>query len=85
MNKPQHTALAAILEAVDNQIRDNNPPEVKQTYQRLRASGISDLDARKYIGCALTEEMTNILNKNELYNSERYLKNLAKLPVLPWE
>jgi hypothetical protein len=85
MNKSQQAAQASILKAVDNQIRDNNPPEVKQTYQRLRASGITDLDARKYIGCALTEEMTNILNKNELYNSERYLRNLAKLPVLPWE
>lgn len=35
---PQLTA--AIMEAVDNQLRDLNPPEAKETYDRLVASGI---------------------------------------------
>jgi len=44
---PQLTA--AILEAVDNQLRDSNPPEAKETYDRLIASGISDKEARRLL------------------------------------
>ncbi|MDJ0706217.1 MAG: hypothetical protein QNJ46_23345 [Leptolyngbyaceae cyanobacterium MO_188.B28] len=32
---PNLKARAAILDAIENQIRDLNPPETKQTYDRL--------------------------------------------------
>ena len=32
---------AAILEVVDNQIRDNDPPETKKTFNRLMKEGNS--------------------------------------------
>ncbi len=32
----------AIMEAVDNQLRELDPPEARETYDRLVASGISD-------------------------------------------
>ena len=80
---PQLTA--AILEAVDNQLRDLNPPETKETYDRLVASGISDKEARRLIGVALSSEMFEMLKYKKNYSSERYIGNLRKLPKLPWE
>jgi hypothetical protein len=80
---PQLTA--AILEAVDNQLRDLNPPETKETYNRLVASGISDKEARRLIAVALSSEMFQMLKYKKDYSPERYIGNLRKLPELPWE
>jgi hypothetical protein len=33
-------ARAAIMEVVENQIRDNDPPQTAQTFQRLTQRGI---------------------------------------------
>ena len=75
----------AILEAVENQLRDLNPPEAKETYERLIASGISDKEARRLIAVALSSEIYEALKSNENYNPGRYIAFLRKLPKLPWE
>jgi hypothetical protein len=80
---PQLTA--AILEAVDNQLRDSNPPEAKETYERLTASGISDKEARRLIAVALSSEMYRVLKDKQNYSPERYIASLRKLPKLPWD
>ena len=80
---PQLTA--AILEAVDNQLRDLNPPETKETYDRLVASGISDKEAKRLIAVALSSEMFQMLKYKKDYNPERYIASLRKLPQLPWD
>ncbi len=80
---PQLTA--AILEAVDNQLRDLNPPETKETYDRLIASGISDKEARRLIAVALSAEMFEVLKNKQDYNPQRYIASLRKLPKLPWD
>ncbi len=80
---PQLTA--AIMEAVDNQLRDLNPPEAKETYDRLVASGISDKEAKRLIAVALSSEMFQMLKYKKEYSPERYLVSLRKLPKLPWE
>ena len=41
---------ALILEVVDNQIRDNDPPITKQTIKRLRRKGYSRKEAKEMIG-----------------------------------
>lgn len=80
---PQVTA--AILEAVDNQLRDLTPPETKETYDRLVASGISDKEARRLIAVALSSEMFQMLKYQKDYSPERYIASLRKLPKLPWD
>ena len=42
-----------LTETVENQIRDNNPPEVRVTLDRLMAMGESRENAMRYIGSAL--------------------------------
>ncbi len=80
---PQLTA--AILDAVDNQLRDLNPPETKETYDRLVSSGISDKEAQRLIAIALSSEIFRMLKYKEYYDSERYIALLRKLPQLPWD
>ena len=80
---PQLTA--AILEAVDNQLRDSTPPEAKETYDWLVASGISDKEARRLIAVALSSEMFEMLKYKKNYSPERYIASLRKLPKLPWD
>jgi hypothetical protein len=80
---PQLTA--AILQAVDNQLRDATPPEAKETYNRLIASGISDKEARRLIAVALSTEMYETLKHQKEYSPQRYIASLRKLPTLPWD
>ena len=75
----------AILDIVHNQIRDNDPPETKETLDRLIAEGISEEEATKLIACAVSTEIFHILKHQESFNEERYVKNLKNLPTLPWE
>ena len=80
---PQLTA--AIMEAVNNQLRDSNPPETKETYDRLIASGISDKEAKRLIAVALSSEMFEMLKNKKDYSQQRYIASLRKLPKLPWD
>lgn len=75
----------AILDAVDNQLRDLSPPEAKETYDRLIASGISDKEARRLIAVVLSSEMFEMLKYKKDYSRERYIVSLRKLPRLPWD
>lgn len=76
-------AQAAIFEAIENQIRDGDPPLVKETLNRLISEGQSREDAMKLIGCAMSVELFGIIKSGEAFNSERYNSNLSKLPELP--
>ena len=80
---PQLTT--AILEAVDNQLRDLNPPEAKETFDRLVAGGISAKEARRLIAVALSSEMFQMLKYKKNYSPERYIASLRELPKLPWD
>ena len=74
---------AAYLEVVDNQINANDPPETKQTYDRLVQEGFSDEDARIMIAQAVCFETFYVLKNREEFNLKRYLRNLRRLPKEP--
>ena len=78
-------AGAEILLAVENQLAENNPPQVAWTLERLLAEGINREEALKYIACALSIEIFEALKHGATYDEARYLRNLARLPELPWE
>jgi SOS response regulatory protein OraA/RecX len=50
----------AILEVVENQIRENNLPETKRTLDRLLKKGYSKDDAMKLIGRAVLGEIYKV-------------------------
>ncbi len=74
---------AAILDVVENQMRDNDPPETKHTYDRLVQEGHSEDDAKRLIGCVVSSEVFDILKKQQEFNPERFVKALQRLPELP--
>ena len=83
MEKGSTETRAAIIETINNQIRDNNPQEVKVTFNRLVKSGKTKEEAIDLIGCALAVEIFEILKYKRMFNESRYVANLKKLPKLP--
>jgi hypothetical protein len=83
--KPNKILHNEILKVVDNQIRAGNPPETKQTYDRLIKMGYSAIDAKKYIGQCLVLEMFDIMKHNQPFDEKRYVKNLLNLPKEQFE
>ena len=75
--------FAAFMEIVDNQIKDNNPPETRIAFDRLRREGFIEGDAKKLIGQAIALETFRIIKKNEVYNLECFIRNLNRLPESP--
>jgi hypothetical protein len=70
---------ATILEVVENQIRNNNPPETRQTLERLLAAGYSRQQAIEMIGAALTEEIWNVMHDHKPYDHARFTALLDQL------
>lgn len=88
--KPKHEKSnprlkAAFLEVVDNQLEANDPPETRKTLDRLIAQGISEEDAKIYIGQAVCYEAFNVMKHKQPYNQARYIRNLQHLPEEPEE
>ena len=71
---------AAYLEVVNNQLRDDDPPETKETLDRLVAGGLSEEDAKILIAQALCVETFSMLKRHEEFNRERFVRNLKQLP-----
>ncbi len=70
---------AAILEVVENQIRDGNPPETRQTLERLLAAGYSRKQATEMIGSAVVEEIWAVLHDHQPFDRARFAALLEQL------
>ena len=75
----------ALVEVVENQIQDNDPPETRITLDRLMSLGESRENAMRYIASVLSVEVFETLKNKTAYNEERYLTNLKNLPELPFD
>lgn len=64
---------------VENQIRENNPPATKKTFDMLLKNGHSKDDAMKLIGSAVATEIYEVLKNNKHFDDKRYVKALRKL------
>lgn len=76
---------AALFEAIENQLRSKNPPETRETLDRLLKEGHTREEAMKLIGCALVNEIYGILKSEASFDNARYIANLKLLPELPWD
>jgi len=83
MSKANERVRKAILEVVDNQLRDRNPPATKETFDRLVGEGFSQDEARRLIGCVVGSEIFAVLESLQPYDEGRYLTALKNLPELP--
>lgn len=74
-----------ILQIVDHQLQDNDPPETKETLQRLIQEGCEEDRAKELIGCVVTTVIYDVLKNEQKYNRPKYVEALNKLQQLPWE
>lgn len=72
-----------ILKVVRNQLRANDPPETKQTYERLLAEGYAEDDVMKMLACVVVAEMYDIMNAMRPFDHARFVERLNALPELP--
>lgn len=80
MKGQSHVLSKAIMDVVENQIILNDPPETKQTLERLIAEGYSRIEAKVFIGDIYFSELLGQLQAKKLFNPERYVSALSKLP-----
>jgi len=76
---------AAVLEAVQNQLEANDPPEAREAFNRFTSQGISEEDAKIYIARAMCVEMFDMFKYRKLCDLKRYARNLKRLPKEPRE
>ncbi len=70
----------AILAVVDQQMRDSTPPETQRTFERLVALGYAPEDARRLIGNIVAQEIFAVMQREDVYNEQRYVAALQGLP-----
>lgn len=78
-------ARAALLETIETQLRDNDPPEAQQALERLMKQGYTREASIKYIASALIGEVFGVLRNESSYDQARYVANLNALPKRPWD
>lgn len=69
----------SILEIAENQIREKNPKETKETLNRLMNLGYSRKNAIQNFGRVITEEIYDVLKKGEKFNETRFVRKLLAL------
>ncbi len=74
---------AMIMQTIDNQLADNDPPETRQTLKRLMDEGYPQELCRRLIGLVVAIELSEELLLKRPFNRERFIANLAKLPEPP--
>jgi len=78
-----HRLEESVLEVVDNQLRSNDPPETRQTFDRLINEGYSNKEAKELIGHVVASEIFVVLKNQEPFNLVKFVDALNKLPKLP--
>ncbi len=71
------------LQTVDHQLDKNNPPQTRETFERLKNEGYSEQDAKLVIAQCVASEMVKVLSTQKPFNAERFVKCLEKLPDPP--
>jgi hypothetical protein len=84
-SKPNPALRTTVMEVVENQIRNNDPPETQQAFTRLLAAGHSEKEAKRLIACVVSAEIFDVLKRREPFNRDRFVKALDKLPAIPWD
>lgn len=74
---------ATLFEVIENQLQSNDPPETRETLNRLLGEGHTRKEGMKLIACALVIEINEIVKTHAPYNHARYVANLKRLPDLP--
>lgn len=73
------------LKAIDNQLAANNPPEARQTLNRLIQEGYSHDEAVQFLAACIATEFYQVVKFQRPYDNQKYISYLHNLPNMPWE
>lgn len=68
-----------ILEVVNNQLKDNDPPVTKQAYEKLLGAGYSASEAKEKIGAVVLTEIYDVMKENQPYDEKKYAEALNEM------
>jgi hypothetical protein len=83
--KPNLRARESIFQIIDNQIKNNDPPETAMTFKRLKKEGFDDFTVKQLIGQCVAVEIYDMLKNKRPFDKERFINHLNKLPEEPFE
>ena len=78
-------ARAALLQALDDQLRSPETPEVKAELQRLVAAGVKKEKAREMMALILMFHMTRLMKGTKPFDYAAYLAELRRLPAIDYD
>jgi len=78
--KPHNAFKDQVSELLEEQLKNNDPPEVNETLKRLISLGWEEIDAKTLMARCLTIEVCYSVNNHAHFNEKRYVQNLSKLP-----
>ena len=81
----QEQLQKAILEVIRTQISENNPQETKITLERLLKEGHTEKQAIDLIAHVVAAEVFSVMAEGRVYDENKYIEALRKLPKMPWE
>ena len=73
-----------ILEIVQNQLKANDPPETRLTFDRLLEEGYTEIQIKQMIASCVMVEIYDVLVSGKEFDEERYIRNLKELPKGPF-
>jgi hypothetical protein len=76
------TIKDGFLDSVLRQIDSGEPPEARETYDRLIDQGHSNSETLHLMAAALRSEMKRMLDQSQPFDNEHYAALLKKLPSL---
>ena len=77
--KPNYRLKALLLEVVDNQMKNNDPPVTNETFKRLVSQGYSPEKAKENIASVVVEYIFDIMKYGNTFDLKKYIDDLKAL------
>ena len=68
-----------LLEVVENQLRNNDPPITRITFDRLISDGYTKAEAKERIAAAVIGQIYDMLRDGKSFNLEEYESELNSI------
>jgi hypothetical protein len=68
-----------IINSVETQIKTNNPPATRETFERLKANGHDEEKAKEMIASIIAEEIYLMVKDEKEINEDMFARRLSKL------
>ncbi|SDT61666.1 hypothetical protein [Pseudomonas granadensis] len=85
VNDEEEFAEATLIQAIENQIENDNPPAAKATFNKLTLVGMEREDILNLMAHVLAFEIDAMLDEDRPFDTQWYETALRALPELPPE